>query len=524
MKLRRIILPLVALSLTGCTKKPLVIPTVDVEHIKPSLPAIPKRNSGAIRSSGNYEYIDLYELSDFHGAVNYEETDNHTYVGLKKLSTYFENKRASNKGGTVILSSGDMFQGSAESNLTRGYMVNYCMQYMGFDAMAIGNHEFDWTDEWIKKNAELKYNTSSIPFLGANITKKGKMPSFIKKSTIVKRGSYKIGVIGIIGSELENSVLKSCVKDYEFAPYVDIVEDEAARLKSPSVGCQAVVLLAHEGVDNILTVNGVDAVFGGHAHEDTVGSVGGAPAAATENYGQSVAHMALKFNKTSKELVTAECSSSPWEQMSKVAKNLKEDKNISTIMDSYAKELDKIKNIKLGRCDDVLEFDGALKNICTKTMYDSAAKFVTDNKGYKINSKKIVCALTNHKGGIRANIEKGKIYYKDVYRSFPFDNELVLVEVTGQDLMDHIKGVNQLAIYRTFESVYSLSETGKYYVVTTDYLALTNQFKTLKEVTETDLIRTGKILRDEIAYKIYDIDKVKVEEWDSGEYNFSPIY
>lgn len=521
MKLRKIILPLVALSLTGCTKKPLVIPTVDVDKVKVNLPTIPKRNTGDLKSDSNYEYVDLYELSDFHGAVNYEN-DGHTYVGLKKLSTYFENKRKDNPGGTVILSCGDMFQGSAESNLTRGYMVNYCMQYMGFDAMAIGNHEFDWTDTWLKKNAELKYSTSTIPYLGANITKKGKMPSFMKKSTIVKRGSYKIGVIGIIGSELEDSILKSAIKDYEFNPYVDIVETEAQRLRSED-GCKAVVLLAHEGVDHIESVNYVDAVFGGHAHEDTVGSVGGAPAAATENYGQSIAKMTLKFDKSTKDFVGTQCSAQPWDQMSDVAPSLKEDKNIATIMNSYSAELDKIKNIKLGSCDDELAFDGALKNICTKTMHESASKFVNDNKSYKISAGKIVCALTNHKGGIRANINKGNILYNDVYRSFPFDNEIVLVEVSGQDIVDHIQDVKNLGIYRTFEKLSAIKETGKYYVVTTDYLALTNQFKTLKEVQEGDLIRTGKILRDEIAYKIYDVDKIKNAEWDSDDYHFSPV-
>ncbi len=522
MKIRRIILPLVALSLTGCTKKPLVIPTVDVDKVKVNLPSIPKRNTGAIRSDADYEYIDLYELSDFHGAVNYEN-DDHTYVGLKKLSTYLENKRAKNKGGTVLLSCGDMFQGSAESNLTRGYMVNYCMQYMGFDAMAIGNHEFDWTDTWLKKNAELKYNTSTIPYLGANITKNGKMPSFIKKSTIVKRGNYKIGVIGAIGSELEDSILQSVIKGYNFSSYVDIVEEEAARLRNEKA-CNSVVLLVHDGIGNIPVINGIDAFFGGHAHEDTVGAVNGRPAAATENYGQSVAHMALKFNKSTKEYVSTECASEPWDQMSDVAPSLKEDKNIATIMDSYSSELDKIKNIRLGSCDDDLAIDGALANIATKTMHESAVKFVSENKGYKIAGKNIICSLTNSKGGIRVDINKGKILYNDVYRSFPFDNEIVLVQVTGQDIIDHIQDVSQLAIYRTFENFGPINETSKYYIATTDYLALSKQFKPLKECQESDLIRTGKILRDEVAYKIYDIDKVKNAEWDRGDTCFTPIF
>ena len=290
-------------TLVGCKKKPLVIPAVDVASLQINLPTRPTYNTGSIRGDDNYDYIDLYELSDFHGAVNYEpDHSSGAYIGLPKLASYFESKRSANPGGTVIFSCGDMFQGSADSNLTRGYMVNYSMQYMGFDAMAIGNHEFDWTDEWMKKNAELQYNTSSIPFLGANIQKNGEMPSFLKKSVVLQRAEYKIGVIGVIGSELENTILKSALEGYEFVKYQSIVDAEALRLKSEE-NCNAVVLLAHEAADKIEVVSNVDAVFGGHAHQDTESLNNGVPALATLNYGQSVAHIALKFNKSDKTLV-----------------------------------------------------------------------------------------------------------------------------------------------------------------------------------------------------------------------------
>ena len=240
MKFKKLLPLLMVLPLTACGKgKTLTIPTVDVTSLSITLPNKPTRNVGEIRSDDLYEYIDLYELSDFHGAVYEEKHSNGTYIGLPKLASYFDNKRSSNPGGTVILSTGDMFQGSADSNLTRGYMVNYCMQYIGFDAMALGNHEFDWTDEWIKKNAELQYNTTSVPYLGANILKNGEIPSFLHKSTIVERGEYKIGVIGTIGNNLEASVLKSAREGYEFVPYADIVNAEALRLKTEE-HCNAV--------------------------------------------------------------------------------------------------------------------------------------------------------------------------------------------------------------------------------------------------------------------------------------------
>lgn len=499
---------LFATTLGGCKSKkgkdPLVIPTVDVASLSITLPDRPTYNQGDIRVDGDYEVIDLYELSDFHGAVSYESHSSGTYIGLAKLASFFEQKRQENAGGTLILSSGDMFQGSADSNLTRGYMVNYAMQYMGFDAMTLGNHEFDWTDEWIKNNANLQYGTSKIPYLGANITKDGALPDFLKKSTVIERGAYRIGVIGVIGNELENTILKSCVAGYEFSKYQTIVEQEAASLKAS--GCNAVVLLAHEGGKEIETVSGVEAIFGGHAHKDYVGKVNTIPTVATLNYGQSVGHIELKFDKTTKEFVTA--SSGETIPMSSVASSLQENANVKNIMDQYAPEIDKIKNIKLGTADAELRYDKAVKNLCVKAMFDAAIS--SANQVPEIDSSKIVCAFHNVEGGIRSNIDAGDVTYGKVYKAFPFDNEVVLVKVTGQEILSKIVNLNQLGVYRIFDKRDYFNANEEYYFALTDFIALSDDYfgGKFKTLTDDDLIRTGKVVRDEVARHIYELDNL----------------
>lgn len=523
MKFKKSLMLLMVLPLTSCSwfKKPLVIPNVDVEHLKINLPSIPLRDKSIVRTEGDYDYIDLYELSDFHGAVYYEaDHSSGSYIGLQKLASYFDSKRESNGAEPIILSSGDMFQGSADSNLTRGYMVNYSMQYMGFEAMALGNHEFDWTDEWIKKNAELKYNTRTLPFLGANIKKNGKIPSFLKESVIVQRGEYKIGVVGVIGSQLEDTIIKTSIKDYEFENYAEIVSTEAARLKAEEA-CNAVVLLAHEGADTIVPPANVDMVFGGHAHLDA--SVPGTPpVVATLNYGQSVAHATMKFDKSTHAF--AEISEYGLEQMASVADSLGNNAAITKILNQYAPEINKIKEIKLGKCDDTLKTDNSLKNICTSTMFESAVDSAKNVKELKINPDKIVCAFQNNRGGIRDDIKKGEINYGNVYRSFPFDNEIVLFKAKGSELAEGLSLLKDLGCYRVFEdsSYFKAKET--YYVVTTDYLALSDRIGVFKELHDKDIIRTGKILRDEIAAKIYKIDNVKNEKWEKrGDFHYQSI-
>ena len=506
-------------------KDPLVIPAVEVESLNINLPALPTRNTGAIRSDDDFEYIDMYELSDFHGAVNYEQRDKNDYIGLPRLASYLDGKRANNPGGTLVLSSGDMFQGSADSNLTRGYMVNYAMHYMGFDAMAIGNHEFDWNTDWLKKNAELKYNGHSIPFLGANIVKDGAIPSYLQKSTVITRGDYKIGVIGVIGSTLETSVLKTALDGCEFTRYDDILSSETARLRNEE-HCQAVVLLAHESAEHIESTTGIDAIFGGHAHEDATHLYGSIPALATLNYGQSVAHMALKFNKSTKEFAGIETGYGI-EVMENVAASLQENADIKNIMDQYAPEINKIKHIKLATADATLKLDGALKNICTSTMFEAAVASAKVNNP-DINTDKIVAAFHNVNGGIRADIEKGDVTYGDVYKSFPFDNEVVLIKVTGSQCRANLKALKQLGCYRVFEKSDYFAAGDEYYIATTDYLAFSDSsgFSTLlgKTLDDSDLIRTGKVVRDEIANKVYQLDSLKnADLLYKGDYHYAAI-
>ena len=320
MKISNLFLAFATLSLSQCSwfnkkpqdKAPLEIPNVDVENLSINFPEKPVYNTGSIKTSieseVTYDYLDFYEISDFHGAVNYEVSSTGTAkLGLAKLATYLDNKRALNEGGTFVLSTGDMFQGSAESNLTRGYLVNYSMQYMGFDAMAVGNHEFDWTDEWLKKNSELSYNTSTIPYLGINIIDKrtNEIPTFLKKSVTIERGGYKVGIIGSIGPTLTSSILASCVENYDFVDETELVEAEASRLKGD--GCDFVILLAHEGVDQLHSYSGVDAIFGGHAHIKQSTNVT-VPIAATSNYGQSVAHISFKINRNTKQYTVDTCT------------------------------------------------------------------------------------------------------------------------------------------------------------------------------------------------------------------------
>ena len=87
--------------------------------------------------------LDFYSLNDFHGAMF---NDGKGAPGFGAISHYL---KSLNQEKSVILSAGDMFQGTALSSMTRGKVAVEAMNEAGFVAMALGNHEFDWGEEHI---------------------------------------------------------------------------------------------------------------------------------------------------------------------------------------------------------------------------------------------------------------------------------------------------------------------------------------------------------------------------------------
>ena len=71
--------------------------------------------------------MDIFGINDFHGAIVNQETSDGLELGFSKIGAYLKAKEAENPYGTIITSSGDMWQGSADSNLTKGALVTQLM-------------------------------------------------------------------------------------------------------------------------------------------------------------------------------------------------------------------------------------------------------------------------------------------------------------------------------------------------------------------------------------------------------------
>ncbi len=490
-------------------------PTIDVEQINVSSLTKDVLTGEIANDSDNY-YFDFYEVSDFHGAVNYSVDDK--TIGIAKMGDYFSKKRADNPGGTVVLSSGDMFQGSAESNLTRGYYVNYAMNVMGFEAMALGNHEFDWGVEWLRKNNSVQINNYSIPYLGANVFMKGtnNILDFCKSSIIIERNDFKIGVVGTLGDNAEKSIMPSLIENLEFKKELPIVQAEATRLKAEE-GCDIVVWLSHRDAKELSScgvskADGVDLVFGGHSHTNTSTETGGIPFLQTKNYGKGIAHARLAINKSTKDVtsISYEVDDAPY-----TYSGLVDHPEVKKVCGAYNTVIDPIKNQVIGKTDAKLEVSGStfsLTNLCVDTMSLVAKKWAKDH-----NDRKFVAAFHNANGGVRADMDAGSITFGSVYRSFPFDNEVCIAVATGKKLKAYFDKAGSYGVWHdpSIKAYSDLNDSEEYYFTTTDFMGTSENF--VFKLKDEDLIRTGYIVRDSIAGRISNQKDIEAANFDRTE-------
>lgn len=419
---------------------------LSIPSLEQSLPSL---SSQAIE--GESLWIDLFNLNDFHGALAYNPTNDE--IGITRLASYFHAQQDANPN-TVLLSSGDMWQGSADSNITRGRLTVDAMNLLGFEAMALGNHEFDWMDTAIEENGQ----RSEFPLLGINIMDKrtGQRAHFAQPYTMIQRSGLRIGIIGTIGPTLESSILQSAVQHYDFVPYGNLVQEASTYLKDQ--GAKLIVLLNHDGSVNPEVMPYVDVVFNGHTHRYDVSTVQGKPVFQALSNGRAVSH-ARYYYDTASDLITYMPSMSgvyTFDTLDAQGLISQEDEAMKTLYQTYLdEEINVIKNEVLGTAEGNFS-TSQLGRLAVETMLT-----------YGLSVDADVVASFHNSGGVRAPLASGEVTYGDLYKSFPFDNELIIAEVTGSELQ---WWMSQNLLMRTIPNLGTPLANRTYKIISINYL------------------------------------------------------
>jgi 2',3'-cyclic-nucleotide 2'-phosphodiesterase (5'-nucleotidase family) len=368
--------------------------------------------------------ISLLTMNDFHGSLAGDAKN----AGVSKIASYFNEEKKANQNGTVLLSAGDMFQGSADSNLLYGKPVLDAMNTIGFEAMAIGNHEFDWGLDKLQALSD----DAKFPFLAANIVEKGtdKTPEFAKKYIIVDKDGIKVGIIGISTLETLTKTKAENVAAYDFKDPAETVNALVPEVKK--AGADIIVVLSHLGASQnsktqVITgeaaelakaVKGVDAIIAGHSHATVAGKVNNIPVVQAYYNGRSVGHIDLIVDTATKKVV----DNNVYVDNSIVT--ALEDASMKSWFDKALASIAPIKNEVVGKAAVTLGHDTKANQVTL------LGQWVTD---VMRKEAKVDIAIQNG-GGIRRDIPAGDVTMGIMYELMPFDNTLFTMELTGKQV------------------------------------------------------------------------------------------
>ena len=405
--------------------------------------------------------LDFYAFNDLHGKF----CDTAKQPGVDELGTYFENRKQYDDN-IIILSTGDMWQGTAESSLLKGEILTEWMNELGFVSMTLGNHEFDWGEDAIRKNLEI----ADFPFLAINIYDKstGKLADYCTPSIMIERDGIQIGIIGAIG-DCYSSISSNMVQNVTFKvgdELTELVKAESDRLRS--LGADVIVYSLHDGsgsssyYDRSLSRGYVDVVFEGHTHKSyaTVDNQGVFHIqGGGENSGLSHVEIAVHSLSGNKKVTAAEVIGNG------EYKNLPDHEDTEALEDKYSDIIDfaysEIGTVSVGMSDSAVE--------------DLVAQLYLETGLEKWGDKyNIVLGGGFLKTRTPYDLSAGKKTYADIFSLLPFDNQIVLCKISGSKLKS--KFINSTsADYHIALSDYgaslNVSDSATYYVVVDTYTA-----------------------------------------------------
>lgn len=449
--------------------------------------------------------ITIYTVNDFHGAL----LEVNGTAGAARLGQYLITKKNENPNGTIILAAGDMFQGTAISNYRYGLDVINWMNAVKFDAMTIGNHEFDWNlNEILKyRDSDLSNGEANFPLLGANIYQKSidNIPNNLEPYTIIERGGVKIGVIGYIGYGLENDIATSMVADYRFEKPVLIIETIANYLREEEK-VDIVIALGHDGSDAtnsalVASSSKIDAIINGHLHLEKTDHLSGSkgrlvPIVQAGSSGAYIGEITFTINPNTKEISNS------------FVRTIK--------MDSYLPENPSIKAYLEAITNATAPLFSRVIGVAGKRIYNR-----NDVVQWAVNAlkeqKSVDVAFINY-GGIRSDAfpidNDEKITISKVYQIMPFDNTIKLVKLSGaviRGLMEsdlaYSSNLQKSGSYCTIDN--KILEDNKLYTVASiDFVFDQEKYPFLKG---TDIVVTGELFRNTIIYGIEELTKKQLK-------------
>ena len=386
----------------------------------------------------------ILHTNDVHGRIVEEKG----VIGDAKLATVIEQERAKTNQTTLVVDAGDAFQGLPISNSSKGEARAKILNEMDYDAMAVGNHEFDFGLDEAKKYKEIL----KFPLLSSNTYVDG--ARLFQASTIVDKNKDVEGdefvVIGVTTPETATKTHPKNVKGVTFTEPIEevnkVVEEVQAKAKAEGKDYKHYVVLAHLGVDTTTPVEWRGStlaealsknpllkgkrvtVIDGHSHTVESTTYGDN---VTYNQTGSYLHNVGKITYKSRQLL-----GNPTQIAAADAKKLPANPTVEKLVKDIKQKYDAENAVEVVSNSPV-ELNGDRENV--RVRETNLGNVVADSLyqyGQTGFSHPTDIAVTNG-GGLRETIAKGKPITKgNVIAVLPFGNTISQIQVTGQQVLD----------------------------------------------------------------------------------------
>lgn len=365
----------------------------------------------------------IIHTNDVHGAIS----SSAGAVGIDKIAAL-----KAMLGSAILLDAGDATQGLSFATLSDGSDVIKMMNVAGYDAMALGNHEFDYGQDILAENMAL----AEFPILSANVYRDGE--PLAEANTIITVGGVEVGIFGLTTNATLTSTSPANIAGLEFKDEIETAKEQVAELEA--AGADIIIALAHLG-DNekvpctshalaeALEGSGLDAIVDGHSHTLIDSDVHGIHIAQVGTGGSVVGDLAFTVTDSGLEITETRLTSNFFA-------NIEPKAEVSEALNIILDEQKKITGETIGKAANTLwsYSDGINESRVIETsMGDivcdsliSEAKVLLSESEYA--SLPIVAAING--GGISATISNGDITRGDIINVLPHANTIQVLCVT----------------------------------------------------------------------------------------------
>ena len=353
--------------------------------------------------------------------------------GIAEMTTLIRDLRKT-EPNTFLFDCGDIFTG-ALAKLTEGELAFELMTSMGYDAMAIGNHEFEYGAEifaWEK-------NRAPFPVLGANLFYRGTSHPYAQPHAVLERNGVRIGVIGIMGQDAATAIIPSFIAPLDVTDPAEAVRRSVKEIRDD---VDLVVLLTHQGktapmqtdaeVDPRLQrdidadyrlageVEGIDVLFAGHAdagtpepvvHEKTGTRI-------MQTYGQAtyLGYLRLTLDGETGKIVAHEGKLIPVDSA-----RLSPDPVVRAKLEKYRSLYPELRE-KVGRTEARMNRRYIEESDVGNLFADIFVQVSKADVGFV------------HGGSLRKDLPSGEVAIVDILDTYPFVDELVVMRMTGAQI------------------------------------------------------------------------------------------